>query len=77
LTESEDLLLLGDRLRAPLALSQNRLARVEGGLEVASSVPLEPAWHGALAFARSDGAWVGVLLWAEGRGRIVPPPPPR
>lgn len=75
LGEPEDLLLCADPALAPLAVSAGRLQAKGGELWVAPEVPLDERWHGAAALARADGAWVGVLLVAEGGARIVALPP--
>ena len=71
LTEGADLLLCADPALAPVAVAAANLARAEDGWTVAPLLSFDERWHGAAALTRRDGAWVGVLLVAQGRGRIV------
>ena len=72
--EAEDLLLWADPALVPMAVAASHLTPGEGGFSVDPALPLDERWHGALALARADGAWVGILLVADGRGRIVSVP---
>lgn len=67
----EELLLFGDPLLAPLALAPTALVADPSGWRV-EGAPLDERWHGALALARADGRWVGVLLRTEDDARVVP-----
>jgi hypothetical protein len=71
LDAAEDLLLCADPALAPKAVSAAHLAHGEGGWSVAPLLVFDARWHGALALAREDGCWLGILLVEEGRGRIV------
>ncbi len=71
LLEAEDLLLWADPALAPKAVSAAHLARSEDGWSVSPLLAFDEGWHGALALAREDGAWLGILLVARGQGRIV------
>jgi hypothetical protein len=66
----EELLLISDPTRPPLALSASRLG---GDFEIDSSLPLDSFWHGAAVIARNDGQLVGILLVGDG-ARIAPVP---
>lgn len=74
LAEPEDLLLFGDPARAPTAVAGAHLERGEDGWHVAPHLVFDERWHGAVALARADGAWVGVLLVADQKGRLAPVP---
>lgn len=76
LLEAEDLILVRDGGRAPMAIARSRLSMQGDGMIVDPGVPLTPSWHGAAVMARSDGALAGMLLVAEGAARIVPIPSP-
>jgi hypothetical protein len=71
LREAEDLLLCADPALAPKAVAAAHLARTEDGWSVAPLLAFDERWHGALALAREDGAWLGILLVTRGEGRIV------
>lgn len=74
LLEPEDLILVRDGGRAPLAIASSRLSIEAEGMAVAPSVPLTAEWHGAAVLAREDGSLVGVLLVLDSDSRIVPAP---
>lgn len=71
LTEGADLLLCADPALAPVAVAAAHLARAEDGWRVAPLLSFDERWHGAAALTRKEGAWVGILLVAEGHGQIV------
>lgn len=70
----EDLIVVRDGGRAPLAISSSRLSEQEAGMAVDASIPLTADWHGAAVMARSDGRLVGVLLVAADGATVVPAP---
>lgn len=76
LLEPEDLILLRDAGRAPIAIARSRLSAEGAGMVVDPSVPLTADWHGAAVMARSDAALAGVLLLGGDAARIVPMPSP-
>ena len=76
LLEAEDLILVRDGGRAPMAIAKSRLSMQGDGMVVEPGVPLTSSWHGAAVMARSDGALAGMLLVEEGVARIVPIPSP-
>ncbi len=74
LGEPEACLLWGERGREALALDPARLEAQPEGWLVDPAVQPGPGWHGAAVVARSDGAWIGVLLVEGRRARIVAVP---
>lgn len=74
LTKPEDLLLCADPALAPMAVAATHLQADGSGWRLADRLAFDERWHGAVAIARSDGAWVGILLVDEGRGRLAPLP---
>jgi hypothetical protein len=76
LERAEDLLAWADPALAPVALAADQLEPDAGGSgwTVAAARAFDERWHGAPVAARSDGCWIGILLVAEGRGRIVAVP---
>lgn len=74
LAAPEDLLLCGDPALAPMAVAAAHLEREGEGWRVAARLVFDARWHGAAAVARADGAWVGVLLVSEQKGRVAPVP---
>lgn len=74
LTAGEDLIVVRGAARDPLGISGARLLFDERGVSVDRQISLTADWHGALAFARADGAWVGVVLVQKDRTSIVPTP---
>ena len=57
-----------------MPLTMARSSENEDVWLVDPSMPLDSNWHGASIVARRDGFLVGVLLFAEERGEIVPVP---
>jgi hypothetical protein len=76
LGEPEPCLLVSLPGTQPLALDPARLTVEEGQWRVQASLNPGPAWHGAAVIARSDGAWIGLLLVEGRQARIVPVPVP-
>lgn len=72
--EPEDLIVVRDGGRAPLAIASSRLSVQGDGMAVDPSIPLTTDWHGAIVLARRDGALAGVLLVSDAGSRIVPAP---
>ncbi len=54
-----------------MPLPAQRLSVVEEGWEVAASVPVDDAWHGACVLSAQDGAVIGVLVRSENRAVIA------
>lgn len=74
LIEPEDLIVVREGGRAPLAIDESRLLLEGDGLRVDSGLPLTADWHGAVVMARGDGAVGGILLVSDQGTRIVPLP---
>lgn len=74
LLEPEDLIVVREGGRAPLAIASSRLSMQGDGMLVDSTIPLTRDWHGAVVMTRGDGALAGVLLVTEGEAKIVPAP---
>jgi len=76
LTKAEDLLLCADPALAPMAVAAAHLEHDAEGWRLAPLLTLDERWHGAAVLAREDGRWVGLLLVADGQGRIADLPGP-
>lgn len=74
LSGPEDLLLCADPALAPMAVAAEHLSLDGNAWRLAPRFAFDEGWHGALALARDDGAWVGLLLVEDGQGRITPLP---
>ncbi|MEE2940576.1 MAG: MlaD family protein [Planctomycetota bacterium] len=74
LLEPEDLVLVRDGARAPLAIASSRLSLQGDGMAVDPSIPITADWHGAAVMARGDGALAGLLIVSEEGSRVVPAP---
>ena len=59
LLEAEDLILVRDGGRAPMAIAESRLSMQGDGMVVEPGAPLTSSWHGAAVMARSDGRLPG------------------
>lgn len=70
----EDVLVVGEPLDTPLALSRDRFHVANGVWVLESEMDFESKWHGGFAFSRSDGRLVGVLLLENGEAIIAPVP---
>lgn len=70
----EACLLWAEAGREALALDPARLEATPEGWIVDPAVQPGPAWHGAAVVARSDGAWIGVLVVEGRRARVVAVP---
>ena len=70
----EDLLVVADPASTPLALSRDRFRLKDSAWLLDKDLDLDPAWHGAFAFSRSDGRLIGVLLIQEDQVKIAPIP---
>lgn len=64
----EDLVAFADEALGPRPIGAHQM-------DATGHIPdLDPAWSGALVRGTSDGAWVGMLVVEDRRGRLIPLP---
>ena len=71
LAEPEDLVVVGDAGSPPLPVAASRLSADGPRWRIDAAVPIDAAWHGAVAVSRRDGSVVGLVVHDEGELHVA------